>query len=75
LGPTAKPLFPNGSFKEFSTYNIGLEKARMDAAGWMVAGPMRPPYHLVPEAYLIGARNSGQMWADLYKELMAAKAA
>jgi len=75
LGPTAKPLFPNGSFKEFSTYNIGLEKARMDAAGWMKAGPMRPPYHLVPEAYLAGARSSGQMWADLYKELMAAKAA
>ncbi|WP_432770900.1 MAG: aldolase [Sphingopyxis sp.] len=69
LGPTAAPLFPNGSFKEFSTYNIGLEKARMDAAGWMKAGPVRPPYHLVPEPFLAGARKSGTMWADLGREL------
>jgi trans-o-hydroxybenzylidenepyruvate hydratase-aldolase len=69
LGPTAKLLFPNGSFKEFSTYNIGLEKARMDAAGWMKAGPMRPPYHLVPEAFLAGARSSGSQWAVLHREL------
>lgn len=69
LGPTAAPLFPNGSFKEFSTYNIGLEKARMDAAGWMRAGPVRPPYHLVPEPFLAGARASGTMWADLGRAL------
>jgi dihydrodipicolinate synthase/N-acetylneuraminate lyase len=75
LGPTAAPLFPNGSFKEFSMYNIGLEKARMDAAGWMKAGPLRPPYHIVPETYLEGARTSGRMWAELYQELNAAKAA
>lgn len=73
MAPTAAPLFPNGSFKEFSTYNIGLEKARMDAAGWMKAGPIRPPYHLVPEAYLAGARKSGQMWADIQHELAAKK--
>ncbi|MGR9091531.1 MAG: dihydrodipicolinate synthase family protein [Gammaproteobacteria bacterium] len=75
LGPTARPLFPNGSFKDFSMYNIGLEKARMDAAGWMKAGPIRPPYHLVPEAYLEGARASGQMWAELHRELTAKQAA
>lgn len=69
LGPTAASLFPNGSFKEFSTYNIALEKARMDAGGWMKAGPVRPPYHLAPEAYLEGARKSGIMWADLGKAL------
>jgi dihydrodipicolinate synthase/N-acetylneuraminate lyase len=73
LGPTAAPLFPNGSFKEFSIYNIGLEKARMDAAGWMKAGPIRPPYHIVPEAYLKGARQSGEMWAALGRELRATK--
>jgi len=71
LGPTAAPLFPNGSFKEFSTYNIALEKARMDAGGWMKAGPVRPPYHLCPEPYLAGARKSGQMWAELGKALEA----
>lgn len=75
LGPTARPLFPNGSFKDFSMYNIGLEKARMDAAGWMKTGPVRPPYHIVPEGYLEGARASGRMWAELNQELMKAKAA
>ena len=75
LGPTAAPLFPNGSFAEFSKYNIGLEKERMNAAGWMNAGPTRPPYHIVPEAYLEGARQSGRMWAEIDRELSASKAA
>lgn len=69
MAPTAASLFPNGSFKEFSTYNIGLEKVRMDAAGWMKAGPIRPPYHIVPESYLAGARKAGQMWAELQQDL------
>ncbi|MEM7467173.1 MAG: dihydrodipicolinate synthase family protein [Pseudomonadota bacterium] len=75
LGPTARTLFPNGSFQTFSMYNIGLEKARMDAAGWMRAGPVRPPYHLVPEEYLAGARESGEMWAALNNEVTQEKAA
>ncbi len=75
LAPTAKPLFPNGSFKDFSMFNIGLEKERMAAAGWMKPGPIRPPYHIVPEAYLEGARASGTMWAELYRELLTAETA
>ena len=59
-------LFPRGDFAEFSKYNIGLEKARMDAAGWLKAGPCRPPYHIVPEEYLAGARKSGEAWAALH---------
>lgn len=68
---TAQPLFPNGSFKDFSTYNVQLEKARFNASGWMNAGPARPPYRFdtVPEAYLEGARESGRRWADLHKKL------
>lgn len=69
LGPTAAPLFPNGSFKDFSTYNIALEKERMNAGGWMKAGPVRPPYHICPEPFLEGARKSGRMWAELGKAL------
>ncbi|WP_420468241.1 dihydrodipicolinate synthase family protein [Panacagrimonas sp.] len=69
IGRTYQTLFPLGSFKEFSVYNIGLEKARMDAAGWMKAGPCRPPYTLVPEPYLEGARESGRRWAALHAEL------
>ena len=67
------PLFPMGSFAEFSKYNVGLEKARMNEAGWMTAGPCRPPYHLVPEVYLEGARQSGRLWAKLHAELSAAR--
>lgn len=72
IGRTYQTLFPNGSFKDFSTYNIGLEKARMDAAGWMKAGACRPPYTLVPEPYLEGARESGRRWAALHRELTGA---
>lgn len=72
IARTYATLFPHGSFKEFSTYNIGLEKARMDAAGWMKAGPCRPPYHLVPEAFLEGARTAGRKWAELHEQLSRA---
>jgi trans-o-hydroxybenzylidenepyruvate hydratase-aldolase len=58
-------LIPKGDYSEFAKYNIGLEKARIDAAGWMKAGPCRPPYHLVPDEYLAAARKSGQAWAEL----------
>lgn len=60
-------LFPRGDFAEFSKYNIGLEKERMNAAGWLKAGPCRPPYHIVPEEYLEGARKSGLAWAELHR--------
>ncbi|MDY6841408.1 MAG: dihydrodipicolinate synthase family protein [Pseudomonadota bacterium] len=59
-------LFPNGDFAEFSKYNIGLEKERMNEAGWLKAGPCRPPYYLVPEGYLAGAHKSGRAWAALH---------
>lgn len=64
-------FFPPGGFKEFSMYNIGLEKERANAGGWMRAGPCRPPYHLVPEPYLEGARRSGQRWAEIERALTA----
>jgi trans-o-hydroxybenzylidenepyruvate hydratase-aldolase len=69
MAKTAASLFPNGSFKEFSIYNIPIEKERMNAAGWMKAGPYRPPYYVVPEPILEGARNSGRMWAELNRKL------
>lgn len=59
------PLFPKGSFAEFSKYNVGLEKARMRAAGWVKPGPCRPPYHVLPPDYVAGAEQSGRLWADL----------
>jgi trans-o-hydroxybenzylidenepyruvate hydratase-aldolase len=71
IAAASAKLIPNGNFAEFSKYNIGLEKARMNAAGWIKAGPCRPPYHLVPENYLEGARESGKMLAKLHAELSA----
>lgn len=68
---TIQTLLPNGSFKDFSTYNIALEKARIDAGGWAKAGPCRPPYHLTPPALLEGAHTSGRRWADLHAKLAA----
>jgi len=68
------PLFPKGDYAEFAKYNVGLEKARIDAAGWMKAGPCRRPYHLVPEDYLKGARESGRLWAELDKQCRASDA-
>jgi len=71
IGGALKPLFPHGLFSEFSKYNIGLEKERMNSAGWLKAGPCRPPYHLVPEEFLVGARDAGRRWADLDRLYLA----
>ena len=68
LMATYMHLIPRGDFNEFSLYNIQLEKKRMDAAGWMKAGPNRPPYTFTPPPYLEGAAKAGQMWADLQKK-------
>ena len=41
----------------------------MDTAGWMKAGPCRPPYTIIPEAYLEGGRESGRRWGELHRRL------
>jgi len=65
---TLATLFPNNSFKEFSKYNIPLEKARFTAGGLINAGPARPPYHLIPDEYLKGAMEAGRRWAELHRK-------
>ena len=62
-------LFPHGDFSEFSKYNIGLEKLRIDAAGWCHAGPPRPPYHLIPAPFAEGAVQAGRAWAELHRRM------
>lgn len=71
INAAAVGLFPKGEFAEFSKFNIGLEKGRMDAAGWMKAGPCRPPYYLIPDDYLAGAQSSGRLWAKLHQRCEA----
>lgn len=73
MGASAASLFPEGSFKVFSTYNIALEKVRMAAGGLIKPGPVRPPYAVTPEHYLEGARKSGEMWADISRSLIASE--
>ncbi|MBV1913449.1 MAG: dihydrodipicolinate synthase family protein [Cycloclasticus sp.] len=67
---TLAHIFPPGGFSEFSRYNIQLDKARINAAGWMKAGPCRPPYISAPENYIEGAIKAGKGWAELNKKLI-----
>ncbi len=69
LAETYKTFFPKGDPNQFRIHTIQLEKIRMDAAGYMKAGPCRPPYHMVPEEYAKGARTAGIKWMDLANEL------
>jgi trans-o-hydroxybenzylidenepyruvate hydratase-aldolase len=67
LGAANLPIVCYGDFNEFQTHNVALEKGRMNAAGWMRAGPNRPPYQLVPERIRLYAENGGRMWAELHR--------
>ena len=49
----------------FATYNIQLEKIRIEAAGYCKAGPIRPPYNVMPERYAERARENAQRWRQL----------
>ncbi|MBW0101433.1 dihydrodipicolinate synthase family protein [Pseudonocardia sp. KRD291] len=66
LGAASAGFFPEGSFALFSRYNIQLEKIRINAAGYIDAGPCRPPYIGCPEPYAAGARASGTKLAALH---------
>lgn len=66
---TYEPFLARKDFPEFSKYNIPLEKTRFDEAGWIHAGPTRPPYHVVPEPYVEGARENGRRWRVLVEEV------
>lgn len=65
ISQALEPLFPDGSFEEFSKYNIQIDRAEFDAAGYINPGPLRPPYTSCPDAYLEGGREAGRRWARL----------
>jgi trans-o-hydroxybenzylidenepyruvate hydratase-aldolase len=54
-----------GSQDVFASYNIQLEKILMSASGYCKAGPIRPPYNVMPENFAQAARESGQRFAKL----------
>jgi trans-o-hydroxybenzylidenepyruvate hydratase-aldolase len=49
----------------FASYNIQIEKARINAAGYTKCGPVRPPYDVLPADYEERATLCGQRWAIL----------
>lgn len=56
---------PPVSREEHGQLNVQLVKIRDDAAGYMKAGPMRPPYHLMSQSRIEGAREAGRRWKTL----------
>jgi dihydrodipicolinate synthase/N-acetylneuraminate lyase len=56
-------------FHEFAKYNIPIDKARFNAAGYVNAGPARPPYHVAPQEYIDGATEVGRRWRLLIDEV------
>lgn len=71
LADSYDPLFPNGDVGLFRIYTIQLEKARIDAAGYLRAGLGRPPYDEIPEPYAAGAREAGLRWRRIAEETRA----
>ena len=64
----ATPIHPIVTDAEvFASYNIQLEKLRINAAGYCKAGPMRPPYNYMPEELKLAAEECGRRWALLCK--------
>nr|BAD02380.1 hydratase-aldolase [Rhodococcus opacus] len=59
---TYEPFLARTNFPEFSKYNVTLEKLRFDEAGYINAGPARPPFLTAPEAYAEGRAENGRRW-------------
>lgn len=48
-----------------ASYNIQLEKIRINAAGYCRSGPMRPPYDHMPDDFREAAEECGRRWKRL----------
>ncbi len=61
-----EPLAPFVADPEvFASYNIQVEKIRISAAGYCNAGPVRPPYHVVPDDLVVRSRENAARWNTL----------
>lgn len=68
IGAAVLPTIAYGDMETFQTHNIALEKGRMNVAGFLRAGPHRPPHHLVPDHIAELGRLGGEAWAALQEE-------
>jgi dihydrodipicolinate synthase/N-acetylneuraminate lyase len=67
-----EPIRPYvSSFEVFAQFNIQLEKVRMEEAGYVKAGPMRPPYNYMPKEMEEAARENGRRFAQLEQKYAA----
>jgi len=55
----------------FASYNIQIEKIRIETAGYCRPGPIRPPYNVIPDDYAEAARECGRRWAELRRRMGA----
>jgi dihydrodipicolinate synthase/N-acetylneuraminate lyase len=56
---------PIPDFADFAKYNLQLEKARINAAGYTRCGPPRPPYTDFPDDWRNAAETNGRAWAAM----------
>jgi len=56
---------PVPDFADFAKYNLQLEKARINAAGYTRCGPPRPPYTDFPDDWRDAAEMNGKAWAEM----------
>lgn len=68
LADIASVPLPIPDFADFAKFNLQLEKARINAAGYMRAGPPRPPYTDFPAAWQEAAEMNGAAWAEMRKK-------
>lgn len=62
-----------GNPELFASYNIQLEKVRIEAAGYCKPGPVRPPYDFIPEDMAEKCRDNGRRWAEIRNRYTPAK--
>jgi trans-o-hydroxybenzylidenepyruvate hydratase-aldolase len=63
---------PIPDFADFAKFNIQLEKARIEAAGYMRCGPPRPPYADFPDEWREAATVNGTAWAAMRQRYVGA---
>jgi trans-o-hydroxybenzylidenepyruvate hydratase-aldolase len=69
---TLEPIAPLLAEPElFASYNIQVEKLRINAAGYCDAGPIRPPYSIVPDDIAKLAVECGQRWKTICEKYSA----